>query len=201
MGTESETVLTEYFPKKPQTGDVYFQRTMGSRLIYTYNRGGEYGAEWSVVADRDCEPKYDEIGILSKIAGKPVTSMYKAFENHEILMAAPKIPSTITNMGDAFFGCQELQEAPVIPSSVTSLNGTFRGCRSLTTAPVIPGSVMDMTCTFEGCINLTGVVEINANPTSYDWCFYGTAKPIKLSGTSKILNELARHYNNITVAG
>lgn len=75
MGTESETVLTEYFPKKPQTGDVYFQRTMGSRLIYTYNRGGEYGAEWSVVADRDYEPKYDEIGILSKIAGKPVTSL------------------------------------------------------------------------------------------------------------------------------
>lgn len=202
MGTENETELTEYFPKKPQTGDVYYQRTPFGSLAYTYNRGGEYGTEWSVEAMRDGY-RYDEVEILTKIVGKPVTSMYKAFENFEGPLTAPKIPSTITNMGDAFSGCQQMEKAPVIPSSVTSLNGTFRRCLSLTTAPVIPSSVKDMTSTFEYCDRLTGVVEINANPTSYENCFSGTRERIALKGSSSMLKELASAtataYGNVVV--
>lgn len=117
------------------------------------------------------------------------------------LTKAPVIPSTVANMSYAFFGCTAFTEAPTIPNGVKNMSYTFAGCSALTVAPTIPGSLTDMTNTFTGCAALTGEIQFNANPTSYDWCFYGTAKPIKLSGTSKILNELARHYNNITVAG
>lgn len=192
INTEGETVLEggrgDTFPKKPQTGDVYFQDIGERRFAYTYNRGGAYGTEWSVASASDAY-SYDDIEILTKIVGKPVTSMYKAFENQG-LVAAPKIPSSITNMDEAFSGCQQLEKAPVIPSSVTSMNGTFRNCWSLTTAPVIPSSVKDMTSTFEYCDRLTGVVEINANPTSYENCFSGTRERIALKGSSSMLKEL-----------
>ena len=174
IGGEGETVLEgnhgDTFPKKPQTGDVYWQENgEDSRLIYTYNRGGEYGTEWSVVAD-SMYYGYREVEILAKIAGKPVTSMYKAFENNESFFSAPKIPNSITNMREAFSGCTHLNKAPVIP-----------------------GSVKDMTETFLYCYRLTGEIEINANPVNYEGCFAGTEQLIVLKGSSAMLSELTSY--------
>ena len=51
------------------------------------------------------------------------------------------------------------------------------------------------------CTNLEGTITINANPNSYDNCFFGTTKQIMLTGNSTILENLAQTNgnNNITV--
>ena len=58
-----------------------------------------------------------------------------------------------------------------------------------------------MTGTFWMCTNLEGTITINANPNSYDNCFFGTTKQIMLKGNSTILENLAQTNgnNNITV--
>ena len=66
----------------------------------------------------------------------------------------------------------------------------------------IPSSVTSMYEIFSGCTNLTGTIIINANPTSYSECFYGTEKPIVLTGSSTMLQTLANTANkgNVTVS-
>ena len=51
----------------------------------------------------------------------------------------------------------------------------FIGCTNLKIAPVIPSGVTDMCGTFSGCANLQGTIEINANPSDYNWCFENAA--------------------------
>ena len=188
--------------------------------IYTLKEGG-----WSVklnekVTDRN-QTTYGEI--LSEIDGEPVTYLPYTFMACKDLIDAPKIPESIKYIGGAFYGCTSLKVAPVIPngvidmpytfeectslttaptipSSVTDMNGTFEDCTSLTTAPTISNSVTDMYGTFNGCTSLTGEVEINASNLEPDFeCFYGTEKPITLTGTSPYLNEIADWYDNVSI--
>jgi L-asparaginase/Glu-tRNA(Gln) amidotransferase subunit D len=58
-----------------------------------------------------------------------------------------------------------------------------------------------MGSTFAGCKNLTGTVVIHASPSYYMNCFFNTAKPIVLTGSSTVLNELAATASegNVTV--
>ena len=74
-------------------------------------------------------------------------------------------------------------------------------CTNLSKAHEIPENVDNMTGTFWMCTNLEGTITINANPNSYDNCFFGTTKQIMLTGNSSILENLAQTNgnNNITV--
>ena len=83
---------------------------------------------------------------------------------------------------------------------ITSMNSTFY-CSSITTAPSIPVTVTDIIAMFMGCESLTGEIEINANPTEYDVCFFETTQPIVLTGTSTRLEAIAATSDtgNVTV--
>ena len=94
-------------------------------------------------------------------------------------------------MTGAFNNCTSLTTAPVIPSGVTDIGGLFSGCESLTTAPVIPSGVTNMNNTFNKCTSLTGNIEINANPSSYDYCFYKTSQPIFITGSCPEATKMA----------
>ena len=132
-----------------------------------------------------------------------VTNMIRTFYGCTGLTTAPKIPNSVTRIDYTFSGCTGLTTAPEIPGSVTSMENTFEGCTGLTTAPEIPNSVTNMIRTFDGCTNLTGEITINANLNSSDvsWCFWGTTKPIQLTGTCPILSKLAETSSkgNVTV--
>lgn len=208
---------TNKFPDTPATNDTYEE----GDYKYTYNKGGNYGIEWSVEVKDTSKTSYGEI--LSGIAGKPITNMCSTFADCTSLTTAPEIPSSVTNMRGTFsrcplttapvipsgvtnmlgtfYYCTALTTAPTIPSSVTNMRGTFFRCTSLTTAPTIPDGVTSMSNTFRDCISLTGTIEINANPTGYELCFSNTSKPIVLTGSSTMLNKLAStSRGNITVA-
>ena len=156
------------FPDTPQTGDTYEE----GDYVYTYNKGGKYGSDWSVKVKDTSKTEYGEI--LSEIAGKPMTNMDDTFIFCKYLTTAPAIPNSVTNMGSTFVECYSLTTAPTIPNSVTNMNGTFFGCTSLTAAPTIPNSVTDMQGTFQNCTSLTGTIEVNANPTSCYYCLQST---------------------------
>ena len=177
--------------------------------------------EWTVSVKDTTKSSYGPI--LSEIAGKPVTNMSSTFAGCESLTTAPTIPSSVTNMESTFFGCTSLTTAPTIPEGVTTLEGTFHSCTSLIIAPTIPNSVTNMSITFFdctalttvsiipenvtilfetfcGCKSLTGTIEINANPTDYDGCFWDTEKPITLTGSSTMLYEIAQESKgNVTI--
>ena len=51
---------------------------------------------------------------------------------------------------------------------------------------------------FSDCKNLEGTIIINANPQSYHSWYYGE-KAITITGSSKILGELASGHSNITI--
>ena len=110
----------------------------------------------------------------------------------------------VTSLDSTFLGCIDLEYAPKIPDSVTNMSSTFSGCTSLEQAPEIPDSVTDMWGTFSGCSNLRGYITINANPTSYDFCFKDAGnnadEPIVLRGKSNILQELANTGSGIMLA-
>lgn len=57
---------------------------------------------------------------------------------------------------------------------VNALSYTFYNLDSLTTTPKILNSVTNMNSTFQGCTSLTGTIEVNANPTFYDYCLKST---------------------------
>lgn len=186
---------TNTFPDTVQTGDKYEE----GDYVYTYNKGNDYGSNWSVVVKDTSKTTYD--AIISEIAGKPMTNMYCTFYGCNSLATAPTIPSSVTNMDSTFWDCTSLTAAPAIPNGVTNMYWTFANCTSLTTAPTIPNSVTNMYCTFWDCTSLTGTIEVNANidtssSYNYDKCFYDTVKPITLTGSSTMLNELASTANN-----
>ena len=127
--------------------------------------------------------------------------MNNTFYNCTSLTTVTTISNNVTNMEGTFYNCTSLTTAPAIPNNVTNMEGTFYNCTSLTTAPTIPNSVTNMGSTFGGCKSLTGTIEINANPTDYTGCFLDTEKPITLTGSSTILNEIAQEsFNgNVTI--
>ena len=50
-----------------------------------------------------------------------------------------------------------------------------------------------MNWTFARCTNLTGTIEIHANPTTYNCCFYSVnfnTHNLALTGTSTMLDEI-----------
>ena len=135
-------------PFAPAEGDVYKE----GDYVYTY---GYYNGTLTWNAQTVDRTKSSYGIILSKIAGKPVTTMYSTFEECGSLTTAPTIPDGVTNMDSTFRGCSSLTTAPTIPDGVTNMESTFRGCSSLTTAPTIPDNVTNMDHTFSGCTSLT----------------------------------------------
>lgn len=154
-----------------------------------------------------------------------VTSMMEAFYSCTSLIKAPEIPDKVKILKSTFSGCESLVEGPSkIPKSVTDMGWAFKNCSSLKIAPVLEGNknlqssfegCTSMTTfpsaipagsgplwdTFRNCSSLTGTIEINTAA----WCggcFYGTVKPIILTGTSSNLAEIAAssYRGNVTVA-
>ena len=139
-----------------------------------------------------------------------VTTLYGTFNGCTKLTTAPDMSqaTSVTDMAATFQQCTKLTTAPVIPASVTNMQATFSRCYSLKTyagssAPdgdfsgyVIPSSVTTLYGTFQGCTSLRGTITVNANPTNYVQCFYGTTQPIALTGSSAVLAELAATATN-----
>lgn len=156
---------------------------------------------------RDCR-----ILVKAPVIPSNVTNMSNTFCGCNELVEAPIIPEKVTLLENTFTGCYKLctykgsqdEEGDfsnyVIPSGVTTMQSTFNSCSLLITSPVIPSNVTNMSNTFRSCYKLKGVIEINANPTSYSYCFTNTTGAITLTGTSTMLETLADGYNNVTVA-
>jgi len=135
-----------------------------------------------------------------------VTYLFATFEYSKLEEFI--IPEHVTGIPEAFVGTGLVEI--VLHDKIVSIGMAFMDCRNLTTVSVIPESVIEMERAFEGCSNLTGTIEINANiePSTnpyfpfegYEGVFNGTTKPITLTGTSPILNEIAAEYSNVTVA-
>ena len=158
---------TNTFPETPATGDTYEE----GDYVYTYNRRGSYGSDWSVKVKDTSKTTYGEI--LSEIIGKPITNMYMTFYNCTSLTTAPAIPNSVTSMYSTFWGCTSLTTAPTIPSSVTNMEYTFKACTSLTTAPVIPSYVKNMRYTFDDCTSLITPPDMsNANSVTSMFCTF-----------------------------
>lgn len=129
---------TNKFPDTPATNDTYEE----GDYIYAYNKGDNYGTEWSVKVKDKTKTEYGEI--LSEIAGKPITNMYYTFNGCRSFTTAPAIPSSVTNMNSTFRYCTSLTTAPTIPSNVTNMRGTFWDCGLLKGQTItIPTSVTD----------------------------------------------------------
>lgn len=179
--TSKGTVLSgnsnDSFPDTPATGDIYEY----GDYIYTYNKGVDYGTEWSVKVKDKTKSSYGKI--LSEIAGKPITNMYGTFVNCHSLTIAPEIPDGVTNMKEAFYFCQLLTTTPTIPSSVTNIQEIFCNCTSLITYVgstdadgdfsnyKIPKNITDMYQVFAGCKSLTTAPTIPNNVTSMKYTF------------------------------
>ena len=86
---------------------------------YTYlgrNKGG-----WHVHVKDNTKAEYGPL--LSEIAGKPLTNMFRTFSWCDKLLKAPEIPSNVTNMSYTFEGCTSLTstiEVNANPSSCTN---------------------------------------------------------------------------------
>ena len=122
-----------------------------------------------------------------------VTNLSDTFQETK-LINAPIIPDSVKNMSSTFYDCRELINAPLIPEGTTNMRYTFYMCGKLEKAPRIPENVEDMEGTFMSCNRLTEYIVIDANPTSYEDCFYGAATDpnadLILTGSSTILQEL-----------
>ena len=188
LGSESN-----YGYKKTYLQDCVDGRISGTVPQYIYNE--ELGCFKEVIRMFYTFQNHEDLKYAPEIPNS-VTIMKSTFERCTNLTEAPVIPSSVTDMSSTFSNCTGLTEAPVIPSGVTDMGWTFSGCTGLTEAPVIPNSVTDMYGTFEGCTSLTGTIIINANPTDYSRCFYGTQKPIILTGSSTMLQTLANTASN-----
>ena len=73
------------------------------------------------------------------------------------------------------------------------MTNAFYNCSSLETVPEIPSGVGTMEKAFRGCTSLTGTIVINAEPSRYDYCFYGVdfvGQNLNLVGSSSKINQL-----------
>ena len=134
-----------------------------------------------------------------------VTNMSYTFRATK-LINAPTIPDSVKNMQSTFSDCRDLINAPAIPEGTIDLSYTFYMCTKLEQAPRIPKNVEDMSSTFRSCNKLTGNIVIDANPTSYEDCFYGASTDqntnLALMGSSTKLQELLETKSsdsNITI--
>ena len=175
--------LTLYseMPDAPTDGDMYLYGDYAYRYDPSLNG-------WAVgLATADT-------GVSEYIPDYPLVDKNQSTYG-DILVSINNKP--ITRMKAVFYNCTNLTTAPAIPSGVTNIEQLFNGCTSLTTAPVIPNSVTNMYGAFHGCTNLTGIVEINANPSNYGYCFDGVNMTnITLTGSSTMLNEIGATGNN-----
>ena len=140
----------------------------GSPAVYSWYNNNQNGWGVKVLEGWNDSTKTEYGEICGTIFGKPVT-----------------------NLKNTFYGCSKLEVAPKIPNSVTNLDATFAGCSNLSSISAIPRSVINMNATFSQCTNLSGVIKIDANPTTYNYCFQSTTKPITLTGSSTMLQALA----------
>ena len=107
-----------------------------------------------------------------------VKVMYSTFEDCVKIIVAPDFSACtqLTDMSYTFYNCNSLKVAPIVPNSVTNMECTFQGCTALSDLDdlTVPSGVTNMKYTFRYCNSITGVITINATPTSYDNCLYGT---------------------------
>ena len=103
-------------------------------------------------------------------------NMYGTFSSCNKLKNAEKIPETVATMGWCFNDCNELLNAPEIPYNVTNLEACFGSCWEMKNAPTfISKNVTNMERTFKNCQRIEGIMIIEANPTTYQDVFTGTA--------------------------
>lgn len=185
-GTTLDGNGTNTFPDAPTTKDTYEE----GDYKYTYNRGYDYGTEWSVEVKDKTKTEYESL--ISEIAGKSLTNMANTFSSCKSLVTAPKIPDTVTSIYQTFYSCESLTTAPEIPSGVTNVFATFAYCESLTAAPVIPNSVTEMKSTFSGCTSLTTVPQIPNSVIDMNNTFHSckslTTAPAIPSSVTKMQN-------------
>ena len=214
---------TNTFPDAPAQGDTYEE----GDYKYTYNKGDTdtFGTNWSVRVIDKSKETYETI--ITSVAGKPVTHMFYTYGDCVNLVEAPAIPNGIVSMECAFINCSKLDITPNIPDTVVNLSEAFEDCTLLTTIQNIPKNAVNLykafagcsniseiniiipksadciSMTFYNCTNLTGTIEIHTNTVNdLSWCFKGTTKSIRLTGSSTRLDELAATSSkgNVTVA-
>ena len=122
------------------------------------------------------------------------------------------IPNGVESMSAMFYECDSLTTLPSgfkIPNSVTYMNQVFAGCDSLTGLPsgvIIPEGATSVYAFLSDCPNYSGKLVINAQNITdgyYHNLFYGTTKPIQITGTSPFLerfrDESGCLNNNVTI--
>ena len=124
-GTTLEGNGTNKFPDAT-TGDTYEE----GNYKYTYNKGGEYGTEWSARIKDKTKTEYGTI--LSEISGVPMTNMGGTFNGCFSLITAPTIPNSVTDMSWAFYRCASLTGTIEINVNPTNYSRCFYG----TTQPI-----------------------------------------------------------------
>lgn len=121
---------------------------------------------------------YLNIPFLTSINGKNVTALCRWTYNE----------NTNACTLDASRGAYELYS-----------DGNTRAKTLTGFAPTIPSTITYMPRLFYGQTQLKGIINIDANPTTYtDW-LKGTRQLIKLTGKSTMLEELAAGYSNVSV--
>ena len=182
--------LTVVFPMYVYQNDTYVDES----YTYTYNRGKDYGSDWSVKVSNTSKSSYG--ALRSYICDKPVTNMYDTFYKCTSLKEAPVIPDKVTDMGYTFCGCTSLTKAPVIPDRVKDLDGTFSGCTSLVEAPVIPDSVTAMNYTFSNCTSLVKVPAISNGVTRMRETFKNCKSLESVPSLGKNVREMQKTFYN-----
>ena len=134
--------------------------------------------------------------------GENVVEFTGAFQNCINLMNTTKLPDNILFMSASFLGCSSLTVAPEIPKQVENMQSTFQDCHSLQSPPsLIPSSVKNLSYTFYNCKNLSGAITINAEPETFDNCFFNATTvdgtELRLTGSCSILHELREQGGNI----
>lgn len=135
--------------------------------------------------------------ILESINGKNVTSMQYTFWGNGVIEVAPLIPKNINRLGPTFYYCRNLKQLSdgfSIPLDVTRTTQMFRGCSNLETLPtsfVIHENIASIDSMFQGCTSLKGTINIDANPTVYNYFLDNCdVSQITIEGKSTMKTEL-----------
>lgn len=110
----------------------------------------------------------------------PVTSMEKTFYEHQDIIIAPEIPSTVKYMDETFNRCRNLKTVPEIPDSVISMRGTFYECANLEIIERMSESVSNWERTFFGCSSLEKIPNMGGNVVSLEGTFHGCSSLKKI---------------------
>lgn len=129
------------------------------------------------------------------------TGMYENCKKMTTTTSAPAVEI----MDSMYASCINLKKMPEIPDSTKSMSRTFENNLSMVEVTSIPKGVTDVSSCFDNCPKISGSLVVDANPTVYGGFLVNTcnATSLDLTGSSKLLNELAlTHTNyNITVNG